>query len=166
MLLVQEAPKGIAKIPPIVIVYNLRCPICRSWWVFEAMAEICRLSEIEGAFLEEDGNGKKNVRFNTTRIGAHSLCGVHSAKRAATVVDNGEQYRPWTVDDERFMWGYLKDQANFAGFITSRRPSEEIPLRDDQQANRYKILGGGLTISKARCERMKLNDWIRRGQKS
>lgn len=163
MLLVQEAPKVISKIAPMVVIYNLRCPICRSWWVFEAMAEISRLSEIEGVFLEEDGNGRKNIRFNTTRIGAHALCGVHAAKRVATVIDNGNQYRAWTVDDERFMWGYLKDQANFAGIVTSRRPSEGTPLRDDQQENRFKILGRKLTISKARCERLKLNDWIRKG---
>lgn len=132
--------------------------------MFDFRDNICKLSDIEGVYQAIIHNVAVNM-YDVKKVGAGTLCGRCSAKRKAIVTYKQDgilkTHKPWTDEEERWMWGRLKNKMEFGAFIHAKADTGQ-ELVDQQREVSRRILRNGITISRERCVELKLNDWIER----
>jgi hypothetical protein len=145
---------------PAIVIFNIRCPICHDWWIFEFLTTITKMSDIQGAqkgILDE----KSVWRLDTSFWGRDALCGICSAKERAFMPDGTSLHqipsRVWTESDEKAMWGRLKHQQGEYAAVLAVRPPDGEPLKDQQRDVREAIIPKGtIVITRERCKNLNL----------
>ena len=156
--IIPPEPMAPASAKDAIVTLQIRCPICHEWWVFEFKTRVAKISDIPGAY-KGSIQGNPCWRMESIRWGVHALCGACCAKRKATTLNvAGKLDKAWTDQDERDLWGRLKNQGDYAALLTVRKPGEPgEQLRDDQNVVFRNILPEGrIMISRARCKELKL----------
>lgn len=154
----QPPPSEGAK--PAVVIFNIRCPICHDWWIFELLATIAKMSDIQGA-QKGSLDGKSVWRLDTSFWGRDALCGCCSAKERAFMPDGTSLHqipaRVWAESDEKAMWGRLKYQQSDYAAVLAVRPPDGEPLKDQQRDVREAIIPKGtIVITRERCKSLNL----------